>query len=275
VALISETVLRSIDRHLETLRRLEPTDSFFVRAAELGGEVVTMGPFRAIFSRGAENVWLNQAMPYEPLGSREEIIAWLRQLRRLFEERHRRPAVEFNEPLWPELPELLEIAGFVDDEREPLMLCAPVDFHPIRDPDVVVRFLCGADADAELAAYRQIFTRVMEVDLWRSTEDVRAEVERLEARCLALATLHGRPVGTGFISSSDGVAEITRMATLPEARRRGVAATLTTFMAQDRFGAGDTLVWLTAQTPPAKALYQKLGFRLIGERCYFRVDPCG
>jgi predicted GNAT family acetyltransferase len=65
------------------------------------------------------------------------------------------------------------------------------------------------------------------------------------------------------------------MATLPEARRRGVAATLTTFMAQDRFGAGDTLVWLTAQTPPAKALYQKLGFRLIGERCYYRVDPGG
>jgi hypothetical protein len=62
--------LRSINRHLEALHRLEPTDSSFVRAAELGGEVVAVGPFRAIFSRGAENVWLNQAMPYEPLGGR-------------------------------------------------------------------------------------------------------------------------------------------------------------------------------------------------------------
>lgn len=265
--------MQSIDRDLESLRRLEPTDSSFARAAELGGEVVAVGPFRAIFSRGSENVWLNQAMPVEPLGSPEEVIAWLRQLQRLFEERHRRPPMEFNEPLWPELPELLEAAGFVEDEREPLMLCAPVDFHTLCNPDVAVRFLYGADTDANLAAYRQIFSRVMEVDLWRSTGDVRVEVERLEGRCHALAVLDGTPVGTGFISSSDGVAEITRVATLPKARRRGVAATLTTFMTQDRFAAGDTLVWLTAQNPPAQALYQKLGFRLVGERRYYRVDP--
>jgi hypothetical protein len=63
----------------------------------------------------------------------------------------------------------------------------------------------------------------MEVDPWRSTEDVRTQVERLDERCLVLATLHAKPVGTGFISSLDGVAEITRVATLTEARRQGVA----------------------------------------------------
>jgi len=267
--------VQTTDRHLAALRRLEPTESYCARATELNGEVVAVGPFRAVFSRGSENVWLNEAEPFEPLGSDEEVLASLRRLRKLFEERKRSPAVEFNEPLWPRLPALLEAAWFVVSGREPLMLCTPADFRPFWNPEVSVRFLSGADADADLAAYRQIFSRVMAVDLWRSTEDVRAEAERLGGRCHALAALDGGPAGTGFISSADGIAEITRVATLPEALRRGVAATLTTFMVEDRFAAGDDLVWLTAQNRPAGALYEKLGFVTVGERCYYRMDSRG
>lgn len=265
--------MQTTDPHRDSLRRLEPTASSFDQAAGLGGEVVAVGPFRVIFSRSSENIWLNQAMPYEPLGSSEEVVARLQQLRQLFAERRRSPLLEFNEPLWPELPPLLDAAGFVEDGREPLMLCVPDDFRPFLNPAVAVRFLSGRDTDADLAAYRQIFGQVMELDLWRSTEDVRVEVERLGGRCHALAALEGTPAGTGFISSSHAVAEITRVATLPEARRRGVAATLTTFMVQDRLAAGDTLVWLTAQNPEAQALYQKLGFRLVGDRLYYRANP--
>ena len=65
------------------------------------------------------------------------------------------------------------------------------------------------------------------------------------------------------------------MATLPEARRRGVAATLTSFMLRDRFGRGDTLAWLTAAGEAAQALYQKLGFRLVGARLYYGREEKG
>jgi ribosomal protein S18 acetylase RimI-like enzyme len=261
---------------LASLRRLEPSESWLAGFVEMGCEVVPVGPFRIIFG-GVHSAWLNQAMPYEPLGARNEGIAWLRRLREVCEERGRPPPLEFNLPLWPELPAMLDAAGFVEENREPLMLCTPSDFHPLHAPDVSVRFLTAPDSDEDLAAYREIFRRVMQVDLWRSTEDVRLEVGRERGRSHALALLDGTPAGTGFISSSVGVAEITRVATLPEARRRGVAATLTSFMMQDRFDAGDTLVWLTAQAPAAQALYQRLGFRSVGDRSSYRMQTirCG
>ncbi|HZU12976.1 MAG TPA: GNAT family N-acetyltransferase [Chloroflexota bacterium] len=260
------------DHLIQSLRRLEPTDNFFARiTAGWGSEIVAIGPFRAMFSTSPDNTWLNEAVPLEPLGSPEETVAWLRRLRREFETRGRMPYVEFNEPLWPDLPAALTSAGFVEDQREPIMLCTPGDVRPVAAPGVAVRFLQPGDPDADLAAFRSVFTEVMEVDLWQSTEDVRREVTRLEGRTHALATLDGIPAGTGFISSSDRVAEITRVATLPAMRRRGVAATLTSFMVRDRFAAGDDLVWLTAQDKPAQALYEKLGFQMAGERCYCRV----
>jgi predicted GNAT family acetyltransferase len=98
-------------------------------------------------------------------------------------------------------------------------------------------------------------------------------VERVGGHGHALATLDGRPVGTGFISSSNRVGEIARVATVPAARRRGVAATLTSFMMRDRFERGDTLIWLSAADAPAQALYEKLGFRAAGDRVYFREWP--
>ncbi|MBV9278632.1 MAG: GNAT family N-acetyltransferase [Chloroflexi bacterium] len=262
---------------LDQLRRLEPTDAFFDTIRALGDEVVPVGPFRAILDPRTDEIWASQAVPVEPLGSAAEAAEHVGALRRLFAARGRTTSVEFNEPLWPELPALLEGAGLVEYEREPLMLCTREGFRPYANPEATVRFLQPHDPDADLSAFQAIFFEVLVEKPWEETPErldrFRAEVERVGGRGHALATLDGRPVGTGFISSSNHVGEIARVGTVPAARRRGVAATLTSFMMRDRFEHGDTLIWLSAADAPAQALYEKLGFRAAGDRVYFRERP--
>ncbi len=196
---------QSIDRHL--LQRLEPTESTFARDTELGGEVVAIGPFRAVFSRDSDNEWLDQVVPFEPLGASDEVAGWLHLLRRLFVDRHRRLNLEFNEPLWPRLPMLLDAAGFLIDAQEPIMVCARGDFRPTSHPRIVVRFMSEQDADAPFVAYRHT-SEVMEVDRG-APEVVRREMARWERSNRHVA---GAPVGPGA-SVSGRVAEIAREAT--------------------------------------------------------------
>lgn len=254
---------------LEQLRRLEPNLGEIAKHVE----VIAVGPFRALLSRTSEGVWKNTAVPVEPLGGADEVREGLRELQRLVAERQCTLRLEFNEPLYPALPSLLEWAGLRLEEREPIMICTPSDFRPFFNPEVSVRFLQATDPDSDLAAFQTIFDEGLAHESWQPTPEaigaVRREIERARGRGHALASLGGVPVGTGFIWSANGVCELTRIVTIPSERRRGVGATLTTFMMKDRFEGGDTLAWLTVADAPAQGLYQKLGFRLVGERlCY-------
>lgn len=260
----------STDRDLDDLRRLEPTQSWLEDFAAHGGETIQVGPFLALINGGL--LGFDYAAPTEPLRA-EEVPGAVGELRRLFSSRGRALRVELNEPLFPQLPALLERAGLTLTEREPLLLLTPGDFRPISNPEVHVRFLQADDDEADLVAYRSIFNEVLLEEPRKPTAasiaQLRREIEQQAGRSHALATIEGRPVGTGFISSVDGVCEVTRVGTMPAARRKGVAATVTSFMIADRFGRGDTLAWLTALSTAAQALYLKLGFRLVGDRLYY------
>jgi ribosomal protein S18 acetylase RimI-like enzyme len=260
---------------LDILRRLEPTAGWLADLQRYGGEVVPAGPFCALLHSRA--LGLNYAAPTEPLGPLDAIPSALADLRRIFAERGLTPEIEFNEPLFPELPPILQRTGFMLDNREPLLVLEPADFRPETNPAVHVRFLQPDDAEADLIAYRAIFNAVLldrpRPPTLKGIARLRQEIEQGQGRCHAQATLDGRPVGIGFVSAADGVAELTRVGTVPEARRQGVAATLTGFIVDDRFRAGDTLAWLTASGEPAQRLYQKLGFRLLGDRLYYRAAP--
>lgn len=269
--------MQPIDR--AHLQRLEPTARFFRSLDAFGFDVVPVGSFRVLLHRESDDLDDSQALPYEPMPDREQTLRELREVRDLFEARGRIPAIELNEAYWPDLPALVEESGFREYKREPLMYCVPGEFRPVRNPAVGVRFLNPADPDRDLVAYQTIFFHVMFDQAWEPTAErvarFRAEVDRVKGRSHALASLEGEPAGTGFISSNDGVGEIARVATMSAARRQGVAATLTSFMMEDRFANLDELIWLTAQAPPARALYQKLGYRLAGDRVYYRTDSLG
>jgi ribosomal protein S18 acetylase RimI-like enzyme len=138
---------------------------------------------------------------------------------------------------------------------------------------VDVRFLQPSDPDRLLSDYLRIFTEVLLERPYAETPErlarLRNEVQTCGGRSHALASIGGLAAGTGFIGTIDDVSEITRVATVPDARRRGVAATLTSVMLERHLGAESRVAWLTASGTPAQRLYEKLGFRLVGERLYY------
>jgi ribosomal protein S18 acetylase RimI-like enzyme len=255
------------------LRLLEPTDTLREAAKRVGGDVVRVGPFEAYVHPDPNAPGFGYAQPIEPLPAPDVVAVALRDLRTLFARHNALPVIEFNSPLFPRLDALLEADGFMLTDREPLMLLDPGDFAPMRAEGVEARFLRPDDPEGTLSAFARIFTEVLLERPYRETPEgisrLRAEVDRTGGRSHALALLNGVPTGTGFITTTDGVAEITRVATLPEARRRGVAGTLTSYMIEDHLRAEARMVWLTAAGIPAQCLYERLGFRLAGERLYF------
>lgn len=255
------------------LQMLEPNDGLRAAVTHGGGEVIQTVPFEAYLHSDPHALGFGYAQPVGPLPGDSEIAAGLRQLRSLFTRRGIPLSIEFNRPLFPDLPGLLESGGLVVAEREPLLVLDPTDFTPSYAMDVDVRFLHPSDPDELLSAYSRIFTEVLLERPFTETPSgvarLHSEVENADGKSHALALIEGRPVGTGFISTVEGVSEIARVATIPAARHRGVAATLTSSMLQCHFDAGANVSWLTASGLPAQRLYEKLGFRLVGERLYY------
>ncbi|MGH7904881.1 MAG: GNAT family N-acetyltransferase [Candidatus Dormibacteraceae bacterium] len=62
----------------------------------------------------------------------------------------------------------------------------------------------------------------------------------------------------------DGLAEVVGVATLPFARRRGLAGALTAKLVQHAFGAGVRSVPLSAQSEAVSKVYARAGFRRVG-----------
>jgi ribosomal protein S18 acetylase RimI-like enzyme len=230
------------------------------------------GPFSAILSDGTP--WANFAVPVELDAAPAAVDNALAALTSLFARRGRTLRVIVKDALAPALPPLLERAGLRAIERLPLMLCTPRSYRPLVNAEVHVRFLRQDDADLDLAAYQTIRSTAFDGGGWRPTPEAlaafRQELASGGERCAALATLDGRPVGTGFVSVRGAGCEILRIATVPEARCRGVAATTTSFVTGDGFARGCAVAWLTAEIPAAQALYQKLGFREAGDEITYQ-----
>jgi GNAT superfamily N-acetyltransferase len=85
--------------------------------------------------------------------------------------------------------------------------------------------------------------------------------ERVE---FALATLAGEPVGTAYVLRTDGAAGpcayLAGVAVLATARRRGVAAAMSSWLLERAFAAGAELAHLNPDTEGAARIYGRLGF---------------
>ncbi|HEX2105465.1 MAG TPA: GNAT family N-acetyltransferase [Solirubrobacteraceae bacterium] len=81
---------------------------------------------------------------------------------------------------------------------------------------------------------------------------------------VALATLDGEPVGTGYALRTDDRAGpclyLAGVAVLPHARRRGVGAALSSWLLERGLRAGARLAHLHADTDDAARVYARLGF---------------
>jgi ribosomal protein S18 acetylase RimI-like enzyme len=237
--------------------------------------ILDCGPFRALLDPSTDMIWVNYAVPVGAIDDPQATTAALAELRRAFAQHQRRPRFEFNALPWPALPRLLESAGFQLQERHPLMVCTPGSFRRFAAPGVAVRFLSGGDPAPTLAAAMALQSESFGGPAELPTVD---EVERLRGQlragtlCYAFATLDGMPAGAGSTAPIDGVAELTGVATTPALRRRGVAATLTSFLAEQLFTAGGTLAWLSAGDTVAQAVYERVGFAVADTRLNY-IEP--
>ena len=239
------------------------------RDAERSRETVDVGPFRALLDRTTDLIWLNYAVPVAPLGQDESVAAALDELRRVFSARGRALRFEFNALPWPDLPRALERAGLRLHAEHPLMVCTPESFSPIASHGVGVGMLDDRSLEADLRAYLTILGLAFGDSPALVTDADIAELRGKLAGGLhlrALATLDGAPAGAATLSPIDDIAELAGVATHPDARRRGVAATVSSFLTREHFDRGGRVAWLSAADAIAQAVYRKVGFQLIDTR---------
>ncbi|MEO7910942.1 MAG: GNAT family N-acetyltransferase [Roseiflexaceae bacterium] len=241
----------------------------------LSRTIIDCGPFQARLDPTTDMIWINYAVPIGAIDDAQSTIAALAELRQAFAQHQRRPRFEFNALPWPKLPDLLESAGFELQERHPLMVCTPHSFHRFAAPGIAVRFLGGDDSAPTLAAAMALQSESFGGPAELPPAD---EVQRLRDQlragtlCYAFATLDGLPAGAGSTAPIDGVAELAGVATTPALRRRGVAATLTSFLAEQLFAAGGRLAWLSAGDAAAQAVYERVGFAIADTRLNY-IEP--
>jgi len=192
-------------------------------------------------------------------------------------------AFEWVGEVTPSLRPAAEAAGLTVHEH-PLMVLDPTAFRaapPAAVPEgVEVRPVAWDDPD--LATLRAV------ADIGFSTPGTAAGAAGREALAAAAArndaggveTLRGRlrsgltvmvaasdgegPLSVGSHQPVAGVTEVVGVATLPAARRRGLAAAVTVALVEDALGRGCEVVFLSAGDEAVARIYRRLGFRDAG-----------
>jgi ribosomal protein S18 acetylase RimI-like enzyme len=99
---------------------------------------------------------------------------------------------------------------------------------------------------------------------------VAAESARVRAGLAAWALAETRGLGavaSGGYQRAGDVVEIVGVATLPAARRRGLAGAVTAALARHAIDAGASTVFLSAADASVARMYGRLGFRTVGTAC--------
>src|SRR4051812_20960567 len=145
-----------------------------------------------------------------------------------------------------------------------LMGVTPDGFVPAQQvADVVVRAADPGDLDAVLAVDTVAFEESAEVE--------RPWLQLLLAHpgvTVAVAELDGAVVATGSVTLTAGRAGpagyVAGIGVLPDARRRGIGAALSSWLSQQAWEDGAALCHLHPDTDAAAAIYGRLGYVEVG-----------
>ena len=250
---------------LDLLRLIEANTA---RAISIDRQTATIGPFLASAHPTNDLVWLSTALPLS--ARRDESFDWPKvvpELRAWFKRHDRRLRFEILEPLWPELaPHLIE-QGVELQGRMPLMLCAPAGLRAAPSPPGVTIEPVTADSpfeqirDLVQTANRSFNDGPETTD--RHVHEHWDALARGQYRCV-LARVDGQPAGAGSMTIQND--ELVGIGTLPAFRRRGIAAAVSHYLVADHFGRGHALAWLSAGDHVARAVYEKVGFTVVGDQ---------
>ncbi|MCL4396043.1 MAG: GNAT family N-acetyltransferase [Chloroflexi bacterium] len=232
-------------------------------AQRIGGEVLDRGDALLISSKPDLGPGLNFVSRIRTDDRRiqalvDDACAW-------FETRQISPHFRVNPLTRPAgLALLLRARGFTMTEQETQMVLAGRDREPAAAPDVTVTQIELKDVDwwakIQHRAFGMGVPSETAINLARATFDFggfRPYVARIE----------GTPVGAATLITWQGVCGIYGVATLPEARHRGVGTALVRRMIADARVRGDSPICLQAETgADTQRWYERLGFRVVYDR---------
>lgn len=234
---------------------------------------MSVGPFLASFHPTSDLVFMNYAMPAQPDVDVRDLPRTVERLRDLFRQRKRTLRFEFLEPVHKGLGKALEECGLKLEHEAPLMICPRGELIDFVNHEVQVRALDAHASDETLRQLLLVGQRafgfgdgaVKAAEIAEQREHLKAERYRS-----AYATIDGVIVGIGSTTVQND--ELVGIATLPEYRRRGVAASVSSFLVRQHFQKGGQVAWLSAGDAGAEAVYRKIGFQRVGvQRNY--IDP--
>lgn len=225
-----------------------------------------IGAFLATFDREDDNPFLNYAIPDDAATpSPTEVEALVAAYR----ERDRRPRLEYIPSLAPAVEPVLVSAGFAVEfgGRLPLMTCAAAS--EVREVVVDRVELVAPSSEDE---YRSAASVQWEAygeqgeAPQRVVDGLRGTVAAGGVVVLARDTETLEPAGAGLCTAPhDGLTELSSVGVRAPFRRRGIAATMASWLTAEAFDKGATGVFLMADGEAEARIYARAGFLLRSE----------
>ncbi|MGR6924277.1 GNAT family N-acetyltransferase [[Actinomadura] parvosata] len=227
------------------------------------------GPFVIRFDEHDDALPFNYAIPDDDAAPTPDEVA---DLVAAFRERSRMPRLEYVPQAAPKVEEALLAAGFTPEDRFPLLVCPP---------DEVL------DAPAHAAVQVRLVTD--DAGLWQVARVMNAAFQAPEATAHDVARLRrildrgglvaaaadaatGDVVGAGQLGGPhEGVAEVAGIAVLASHRRRGIAGAVTALLTRAGADAGVMTAFLTPADDGAARVYQRVGYRRVGEALHISL----
>jgi ribosomal protein S18 acetylase RimI-like enzyme len=268
-------------------RLLEAIERYCDGVPRSSADALDLGPFTIFLSRIPWRYYARPRLGLD-LGVTSEDVTAARECQRAEEVPER---FEWIAEMTPSLAGAAEATGLVVT-RVPLMALEAANWQPAPVPaSVRVRLLEADDSELTLAnaTVELAFAQPHESDasepaglaernaLAAHGEDLGFLRRRLEQEVTVMVVAEDNrgPLAVGSHQPLFEVAEITGVGTLPSARRRGLAAAVTSRLVEDARERGASVVFLSAADDTVAAIYGRLGFRAIGTACFGRLPGDG
>lgn len=184
----------------------------------------------------------------------------LLSLRKLFELRGRKPRIEFLAEYSPSLAKELPPNNFFEEMRMPLVYCQSEKFQDVGSPTyITTKEITNQSPLSEIKDILVIQRECFGHSVSLAEDNLTAYRESL-AISPYLALWNGKPVGLVFLGPlCNGIAEVVGLATMPQFRRQGIAASLLTAVFRRAFDNGVDLLFGSAGSEYSFRALMKVG----------------
>jgi GNAT superfamily N-acetyltransferase len=231
-------------------------------------------PFTVYFHPQDSLPYFNYAIPDAHAAGEPEVA--LATLGEAFCSRQRRPRFEFIADCFPDLPAILDDAGYIQEARQVLMVCTAETLTPAPSKaGLTVQRLGEGSLLDDVRDMLSVQARGFDPESDGAVTEYEAQcyLQGMGEGAAFLARLTEQPAGAGMYTTPwQGLVELVGVATLPFFRRRGIATTLVGEATRDALARGADAVCLVAADEGAGQMYERVGFRPVGTMLAYVVQ---